>query len=246
MSHKIFITGDSWGCGEWTRDHTGRRISHKGLEQYFIEAGYEVFNSSEGGSSNASAIDRLLTNLIEHFNSEDYIFIFQTDPIRNLRLQLFEYNKHILTTAIQNADGIENLILDLIRTDYNKLNIIAQEYNTVVYVIGGLCNINLTLIRQFEYLIPLVSSFSHMLVGHMAEYKRLNEESIVLNPDWTINDINLNLYDYALQTKIVKELYKHKENSIISKEEIFHPDGVHPNRYGHRILFNYIKNKLSL
>lgn len=246
MTYKVFITGDSWGCGEWTRNDTDGWISHKGLEQYFIDDGHMVFNSSAGGSSNTAAIDRLSVNLAAQFTPGDYIFVFQTDPIRNLRSRLSEYNKSVLTAAIQKADGVENLILDLIRTDYDKLNTVAQEHNAVIYVIGGLCNINLRLIKEFEFLLPLVPSFSHMLVGHMPEYVTLNEESVVLDPDWTIHDIDINSYDYALQTKIVKELHKHKENSIISREEIFYPDGVHPNRHGHKILFDYIKNTLAL
>jgi len=30
------------------------------------------------------------------------------------------------------------------------------------------------------------------------------------------------------------------------KELIFHPDGLHPNREGHKILFDYIVKELNL
>jgi hypothetical protein len=44
MKPTIFILGDSWGCGEWTINHS---IEHLGLEQFFNDDGYTVINKEK-------------------------------------------------------------------------------------------------------------------------------------------------------------------------------------------------------
>jgi hypothetical protein len=85
---KIFISGDSWGCGEWTyfTPPIMSTVAHKGLEQYFIDDNYTVFNSSKGGSSNEFSIVRLSKDLQEYYSSGDIILWIQSDPIRDLRV----------------------------------------------------------------------------------------------------------------------------------------------------------------
>ena len=101
---KIFIGGDSWGCGEWTE----QTVSHKGVEQYFINDNYTVFNSSEGGSSNKFSIDRLDKDLRDYYISGDIIIWIQTDPIRDLRVEeQGEYGNNIFLHYIELRSGPE-------------------------------------------------------------------------------------------------------------------------------------------
>ena len=80
----ILIAGDSWGCGEWDLLPNGKYcVTHKGIEQYFIDNGDIVTNISIGGGTNQNSVFQLqqqLSNMT--FNC---IIWFQTDPLRDLR-----------------------------------------------------------------------------------------------------------------------------------------------------------------
>ena len=68
---QILLGGDSWACGEWARPegapgHVPVEIVHRGIEQYFIDDGFGVVNTAEGGSSNKSAVERLAAVVDDH------------------------------------------------------------------------------------------------------------------------------------------------------------------------------------
>ena len=52
----------------------------------------------------------------------------------------------------------------------------------------------------------------------------------------------------ATKTKIliIDELHKLDSYKIIFNDPIFYPDGAHPNREGHKVLYDFIKEKLNL
>ena len=79
---KILIGGDSWGCGEWGYTNGIYNVLHKGVEQYFLDDGHSVKNTSRGRSSNNDSIIRIKNELDE---STDYIIWFQSDPLRDCR-----------------------------------------------------------------------------------------------------------------------------------------------------------------
>jgi len=238
----IFIGGDSWGCGEWTCVDDVYSISHPGLQQHFIDSGYTVVNSSEGNSSNLFSIDRLKNSLTEHYKHGDIILFIQTDSIRDLRP--YDLN---LSKEIQKFNGIVPLKHNLLQNTYKKLNELGIEFNTKIYVIGGKEDLYLEAFNNFENIIPLVPSWVYLLVGHFEEYKNLF-------PQWTSSDYRLSdvadLFDdtwlYELRHKVVDEMYHSEKCWKMYRESIFWPDGFHPNKQGHEILFNYIIGKLKL
>jgi hypothetical protein len=79
MSRKIIITGDSWAMGEWT----DFKLTHRGLEQYLLDAGHSVVNVADRGIGNQAALTALEIELIKQ-ESIDCIIWFQTDPMREL------------------------------------------------------------------------------------------------------------------------------------------------------------------
>lgn len=230
---KIFIGGDSWGCGEWkVQSNEGSRIAHKGLEQYFLDLGYSVINTSKGGVSNFASIRRLQISL-SAYTENDVVFWIQTEAFRDVPLN--SLTQHILI-----ANGVFNLGNNLLKESYTRLN--ASKIK--IYLLGGKQDLNLDELKQFEYLTPLVPSWVRLLVGHVEEYKSLFPQCT--EDDTMVNHIKLDSYTNDFKKQVVDELYFYEECLQMYKEDIFYPDGRHPNRHGHQILFDYIVKELNL
>lgn len=239
---KVFIGGDSWGCGEWAHvasiAHKG--VAHKGVETYFNEVGYNVINSSEGGVSNFISIGRLQESLKEKYSESDLIFWFKTDTIRDLHP-----NYYTLTNELKKFGNFKGLINFLSDNSYNKLNQLAVRHNTKIYLIGGYSSLIPDLLEKYDTLVPLVPSMVDLLVGHHEKYSAITK-NFQGTTDWGINHINLNEYDLLAAGELIIELSNMcAAKDKIFQEKIFRPDGHHPNRHGHRILFDYIMKKLN-
>ena len=234
----ILIGGDSWGCGEWGPDS---KIRHRGLEQYFIDKGYSVRNSSKGESSNKKSIQRLEKDIDQYHDKNNIVLWLQSDPIRNVMDNL------TLTEEIKKSDGLYNLIEKLIVEDYAYLNNLAETYDITIHCIGALTNIQNKLISNFKNLNPLVPSWNHLLVGNKSEFSDWKNNIYLGITSWNINDIDLKLYDQDLQRKVVNEMYELSKywDMFRSLKDIY-PDGCHPSRQGHKTLFDYIVKELNL
>ena len=236
---KIFIGGDSWGCGEWTE----QTVSHKGGEQYFINDNYTVFNSSEGGSSNKFSIDRLDKDLRDYYISGDIIIWIQTDPIRDLRVEeQGEYGNNIFVALKNNNNSFNQLEKYLLTASYDKLSNIANIYNATIHVIGGLRNIDFTALSKFKNLNMLVNSWVYLLINRYGD-----ENHGFAASDWSIDNFLIDQLPNDTKLQLVNNLYEiHSRHQSISTFGIFRPDGQHPNRSGHKHLYNFIKEKLNL
>jgi hypothetical protein len=229
---KIFIGGDSWACGEWP-DGPSLHAVHQGVEAYFAEDGYTVINTARGGSSNRDSISLLASTTNELFALGDIIIWVQTDPIRNVAIDQ-------LPDQVEQAGGIINLMRKLVREDYNRLNQLTFKYNCPVYTIGGLYSIQQDLLERYSRVCCLVESWIGLLVSDWTE-------SAVLDSTWTVDDLCLNTFkDQQLAGLCINELTQLEHNRYIYQNSIFHPNGNHPNREGHRVLYNHIKERLKL
>jgi hypothetical protein len=244
---KIIIAGDSWGCGEWYYDFEEKTygVTHTGLEHYFTDIGFDVINVSEGGSSNANSVSRLenaLFKISDDINDTDYIFFITTDATRDL-----DCNKEILTDTLIQNQSLPLLVDRLLDSCYNKLNKLCLTNNLNIHMIGGLSNLD-TSVQSYKNLIPIIPSWISLLVGHFDDYKNICDDSkfrILSNSKFTIDNINLNRCPLNIANKLIEDLYLYQEvNSLVFRESIFRPDGVHPNREGHKILFETLLKKL--
>lgn len=229
--YKILITGDSWGCGEWgnykgtTPIFSGRKkgISHLGFEQYLLDDGHEVSNLSIGGINNLYVINHVIKpQLDKHW---DYIFWFQSDPLRDTKF---------LDLNFKWFDTFE----DLLEIQNEFLNISYKELNSLnipIYCLGGCSKINLELIKVYKNLIPIIPSiteflipgYSHPLIWFSGDwYKKINEL-------WSLETIE----HLLSQRKIMDNL---------RLSPYFQVDTGHPDRYGHKKIFEYVKEKLKL
>jgi hypothetical protein len=229
---KIFIGGDSWACGEWPVGPS-LHASHKGIEEYFSQDGYSVINTSRGGANNLHSISLLGSTTNDLYAKNDIIIWVQTDPIR--RIKLDQLPKHV-----EQAGGIVNLMRQLVKTDYSQLNHLTLKYNCPVYVIGGLYSIQQDLLARYPRVRCLVESWVALLVDGWTE-------QAILDSPWTVDDLQLDTFkDQQLVSQCIDELMRMQRNRQVYENPIFHPNGNHPNREGHRILYNYIKERLEL
>lgn len=229
---KILIAGDSWGCGEWGnysaveplfsgRNHA---ITHLGLEQYLIDDGHEVHNLSKGGLSNNSTVINIQDNLHHNY---DYIFWFQTDPVRDILRWDQEKSKWFNT--------FDHLVLmqeiDLRRV-YKNLN----QLNTKIHCIGGCSKLDVDRMQDYSNLIPFIPSVIEFLIPNFRHPK------IWFTGDWVLN------LDEKWDLKTL-DIIIHERKQMMSLPKIskyFHLDGGHPDREGHKVIFEHIKKQLPL
>lgn len=246
-SPKIFIAGLSWGRGEWV----GPNVVHKGIEQYFTDDGYQVYNVSKPRSTHTRVNQLLDKCLFDHYVPGDLVFWIQADPIIDIIAKevvgkLLPKQKLInLSKSLLNSGSLVALMTDQQKVIYSELNNIAVEHNTQIHCIGGTYNIN-PVITEFSNLIQFVPSWINMLVGHYTEYARSADINFGVTHTWSLDNIDFSAYNKDLATTVSQEITERINNIIMFREDIFHPDGVHPNRDGHKVLYEYIKKELDL
>lgn len=216
----ILIGGSSWGCGEWTWfNKRNYGVSHKGLEQYLVDDGFSVVNSSQGGSSNSKSIRRVARQL--ELGNYDHIIWFQGDPLGDLKP--YE-NFNSLFASYQQVLERSN---ELLNSHYEKLNQLGNK----VICIGGCSKLDPD-IRNYNNLIPLVDSMIELIIPHITAPKVWCEGWV----HYIDSSINESLLDCLLVDKKIQEQ--------LTAEPIMNPCGFHPNRDGHRILFDVVKEFL--
>jgi hypothetical protein len=229
----VFIGGDSWGCGEWPKSGKAEEIEHRGIAQYFEEYGHRVVNTSEPDSSNLHSVQRLIQSKP---GPNDIVLWIQSDPLRDLR----PYNS--LTEQINRCGGLHILLEHLIHEAYNELTEIRSNVN----LIGGLFNIHGTG-SMYPGLCRLVPSWINLLVGHMPEYQHTRDVDYgITRSDGGIRNVDLSKLNTSIAGQVINEFHYYDNNDLVFREDIFHPDGCHPNRTGHRILFEEIIKQLNL
>lgn len=206
---KYYIVGDSWGRGEWTNGD----ITHKGLEQYFIDEGFDVVNLSKSGGA---LMDAFMT--IESLEDPEphKIFCFVTDTSRGI-LDFWHSDWHIDDYKKQHKDTLR---------DYLRL---IDEQGHKVYLIGGLTKVESDIIEGFKNTEIVCPSMIELIIP-----------DVVLPEVYFVDklyNIPFNINRETL-TWIMQQVDRW---DTISKNKFFERDGAHPDRIAHKILFDHIK-----
>lgn len=249
---KIFVAGSSWARGEWS----GPRVAHRGLMQYFEDAGYCVIDCTQARSWHSRVAELLDEQLIKHYHPGDIVFWVQADPLLDIimpelatmqvKRSLDVTNLSNFTETVQQYNGIANLIAYQQDQIYQQLDSIAKHHNVTVDCIGGTYNLNNPLLTRYSNLKSTVVSWIDLLIGHLREYPGIGESGVGVTYTWTIDYINFENYSKELEQKVRNEFYEISRYAHMLQELIFHPDGLHPNREGHKILFKHLQEKLKL
>jgi hypothetical protein len=223
QTKKILIGGDSWGCGEWAETATGYGIRHRGLEQYLIDDNVYVVNVARGGQSNSSSIEQVINQLdLQGSDFFDTIIWFQTDPIRDLS----PYSN--FSTTFVDYFALMNKSNELLHNSYQQLN----QLGVNIVCIGG-CSKLLPEITEYKNLNPIIPSMIEFLEPALTAPD-------LWHSDWIncVNGVDIDFVDKLLVQK--------KLQNALGDYKIFQPDGGHANRYGHRMLYDYLKNQILI
>jgi hypothetical protein len=228
---KIILGGNSWAMGEWE----DFRIVHKGLEQYFIDYGYDVINTSGPGFSNKRSIFNLTHLLAKNFNKNDIVLWVYGTPV----VDLYPYDS--LHDCIKQFNGVHNLIQKMADNNFLWLDSVAKEFDTVIHIIGasGVPD----LIKNYKNLIPVVQSWPALLVGPSDIAKNIESAE-----GWYSEDIvQWHRFPKILAMQVIDEIYNIIANhEKICKNNPIFTDRMHPSREGHKILFDYLIKELNL
>jgi hypothetical protein len=197
------------------------RILHPGLEHYLTECGHRVTNISIPGGCNNHIINAIISK--EPLDIFDVIFYFQTDPIRDLH-PYTSFKKDFI--KYEQLISYQNSQLDLTYTQLNK-------FGTKIYMLGGCSKLNLSLLSKYENLISCIESIPEFL---LPDYNHPE----IWHSDWY--DFVDRRFDIDSLDKLVYN--KNIQDSLANYRDLFWPDGHHPNRLGHKKVFEYINENI--
>ena len=235
----IVISGCSWACGEWGRGDINPNVVHGGLSQYIEEAGGKCINLGIPSGSNLQVAQKIQGWLNRHPDiTVEKILIFQTEYDRDYRMKFEE--------DYLNIEEFDSVSSRMIARFYSRLTEISHQAQSPVYVIGGVSDT--VRFENFEQCYPGVKiacqSMTNLLINNCE-----NVDSPVFS--WYTNMSSGMLETIKKQLsldqvdKMLHEIDRglERDNLVFGHPEYFWPDGCHPNRVGHKKLFNFLCDK---
>lgn len=239
----ILVAGDSWSAGEWG---PGGKITHNGLCQYLHEDGHSVTNLGQYSGWNGLTFSRLESFLRLNRYLHDQIsciLVFQTEWTRDVI--------HENSFSMFELSDFDHTYLDLknrvISRFYSRLSDLAQSVNKKIYLIGGASDT--IWLDQFSIEYPgleiACQSWSNLCANntHRVEnpvYSLFGNQYLDLFDElknrYGNKDLALSLDDVDLGASRIDLFRNHKE--------FFWPDGAHPNQQGHRLLYDFLLEKI--
>ena len=231
---RVAIFGDSWACGEWdtpTGDAQSYQQVHAGINEYLREW-YDVQTFAKAGSSNWDILKRLVSYLeftkVAPEKRANAIFVFQSSPTRPQRGEEYDVD---YSTLYQRHDNIVFLCDELLEMWYIKLQQLAERFDVTFYMVGGLTDINLDILKLYPRLVCMEPSWQK-----------------VLNPDHQPSSVCLHAEPNTLElahrvknTELVKSIMDYSDTTIhmymaAMDLDTMGPIDNHPNRKGHRVM----------
>ena len=220
----IVITGCSWGAGEWT----DLRITHSGLAQYFIDNGFNVANLSQPGNGPFSLLQSLNSFLEVNKKVLDiqFVFLLQSDIGRDFKKFSHEYSYRPI---IWNEDlNLDRNITGIYRQFYDHLNSIGQNWEVKIQLIGGLTDLVMDFKHEFKYVNFLVPSWVQLIEPTASPVFLFEQNNI---PNFCQDKQQLLSYGQSAIERI-----------NIFRDSRFFPDGGHPDRNGHKLLYQHLQS----
>ena len=250
----IIIAGDSWGCGEFPSSGSSA-IDYKkliGIGNYLSDDGHDVLNISSPGCSNFDILNDLTSTLHTlalqgQLTKISHVFVFQTEWYRDFRITAPNLSGFIKSqdTKFHEPIGCNlTFIQSLISHWQYRLSDLATIYNLRIGLIGGCSDTMWFDIFDQEYpgLYIACQSVTNLCINNnhrinlpifAVKIPLLLVDIIKSNATTLDFDLLLDQVDYGLQRLSEWKQYK----------EWFFPDGVHLNKFGHKKLYDYLKNK---
>lgn len=239
---KILLLGDSWSQGELDFDQDGKHyVTHRGVHQYLLDLGHNVINLGGLGKSNSQAVRQYRDNPGPY----DLILWFSTDVLRDVN---WSY-ENLFLNRLKSLKSIKSTFDEVQSIWFSNMNDLARERNQKIYVMGGFSAID-SKIDFFPNLINFIPSiinlinpqYNFSMYGYFTNFEWfVNIIETAKKEQWFTNSELLYIKEEF--TNMMDENIK-LTNFLKTDKKYFWPDGIHPNRYGHQIIFNKIKEEL--
>jgi hypothetical protein len=237
----ITITGDSWGY-YW--DEQGN--CHTGLERILKKKAHTVTNLAVPGTSNQSAVDRLLASTAQ----TDLVLFIQTEPIREwfVKNSVDHSGNHravidaeeLFKQAVAKGSMVAVLTEQLQNNVYQALSQWQTQHQVPVLMIGGCSGVDPKLLPK--NLICAVPSWPLLLLGQ-DKYKETMFQDTAQWLSFEYADIvheSKNI-DLIVEWYEITKLVTVKQSAWFNDNRYFTPDNWHPNFKGHKILVNSLE-----
>jgi len=235
---KIIIVGDSWGCGEWIDGSN----THRGLEQYLLDDGYEVINLSIPAGSNKSSLQSLknflidgdLTNLVK-------IFYFWTEWHRDLRndpyylWDMVTIPEHVYFRLEKFNEQTISRIQFRLLTEIQKC---SRFLKTPIGIIGG-CSDIINIGDAHPGVYTACQSLVNLCINSSDKIEN-PIFSMFSDPKFIIEQKKLPYEDFNLLLK-ESENGIERRNLLENYADTWFSDGCHGNKSAHQKLFNFLK-----
>lgn len=236
MSQKLILAGCSWGCGEWlVGANQVLHVNHPGLSQY-LGTDYDVVNLSRGSVSNWQ-ICFAIRNYLTYVKTFDQfkIVVIQTDAYRSAGSEKYHVDHDQL---YRESVDLKNFYERNLEVFYIKLNSLAEQFQTKIYLVGGLNDLAIDILPLYNNLVPVCESW----IGLMEPTHSTDIIPLILNPD---------LYTDAKLHKrvdLMEQIANYSDTNFLKAQQLMETDwfgpsfgDFHPSRKGHELLANHIK-----
>jgi len=232
----IIVAGCSWACGEWSRGDCNEGVTHGGLSQYIQERGDQCINLGVAFGSNLQTAQKVQGWLDRYPDTKvEKILIFQTEYDRDYRMKFEE--------DYIDVESIDSISSRMLARFYSRLTEISRQARAPVYVIGGVSDT--VRFENFEKCYPGVKiacqSMTNLLINDCE-----NVDIPVLSWYTKASSDMLETIKQQLSLDQVEKLFHEidrgleRDNLVFGHPEYFWPDGCHPNRFGHKKLFDFL------
>lgn len=242
------ISGDSWSVGEWENDKHVPTINHGGLSQYLHEEGQIVVNVGLGGSSNRETYLRVRNFFFNNHHLRAYpnkqVIVFKSEWTRDFAYMDSE-DKNFYDQPMALRDRINSRF-------YYDLSALAQEWNVPIKIIGG-CSDTL-LFDDFQNVYPGLEIICQSMVNLL-----INNCSTIEDPVFSVFSTDPRAMDFLKLLKqhttdvqameiLLDEIDRGQQrfDMFYKYKNLFYPDGAHPNREAHKILYDFLKRNNSI
>jgi hypothetical protein len=234
----IIVIGASWACGEWKAPGSTETnsIAHRGLMQYIEESGRSVVDLTAPGISHVRLVDRLETWFEQNPGVKpSHIFMFQVDYTSDLHhYSAADYE------LITDPDFLARLWLGRF---YQRLSDLAQRTCCTVSLIGGGVDVLWSDDHQSRY--PGLTMACQSLVNLLLTG---NDRSDLQIFSWytqhsldLVKKIKEKMTPDQMPVFLDMLTQAHNQETVIyNTREYFWPDGRHPNRQAHRVLYDFL------
>jgi hypothetical protein len=243
MPKKIALFGDSWGCGEWdtpSGSADSLQVVHPGLEQYLAPE-FVIDNFCQGGSSNWDTLKRLQS--YHEFNlaanrKADFVVVIQTSASRMQRCQDYHVDYSSLFSAHVEFEALCDAVQEIW---YIKLDELAKRFDTRIYLVGGMSDVNRPIARLYPRLEILCESWQKLLWDqHQVSTAALQAEPTALELAKSVGNLRL-----------VTDIIDHYDRTVHAYMKLMDQEGMgpadfHPSRQGHKILAQHIKKQSAV